>query len=97
MLFPYITRCSFSLSSLVKVTDTGQVVYKAEKQGCRAFPNQNEYDLAKNSKETTSLLVQESEIASRLVRDFQAWNQSVEASVEGTNYPEGRVLRLRWG
>jgi hypothetical protein len=31
----YITRCPFSLSRLVKVTDTGQVVYKAEKQSCR--------------------------------------------------------------
>ena len=25
-------------SRLVKVTETGQVVYKAEKQACRAFP-----------------------------------------------------------
>jgi len=25
---------------LVKVTETGQVVYKAEKQACRAFPDQ---------------------------------------------------------
>ena len=32
-----MTRCPFSLSRLVKVTDTGQVVYKAEKQACRAF------------------------------------------------------------
>ena len=34
----YMVRCPFSLSRLVKVTDTGQVVYKAEKQACRAFP-----------------------------------------------------------
>jgi len=26
---------------LVKVTDTGQVIYKAEKQSCRAFPDPN--------------------------------------------------------
>ncbi len=34
----YMTRCPFSLSRLVKVTAAGQVVYKAEKQACRAFP-----------------------------------------------------------
>jgi len=37
-LVRYMTRCPFSLSRLVKVTETGQVVYKAEKQSCRAFP-----------------------------------------------------------
>ena len=35
----YMTRCPFSLSRLVKVSDTGQVVYQAEKQACRAFPD----------------------------------------------------------
>jgi len=38
-LVRYMTRCPFSLSRLVKVTDTGQLVYKAEKQACRAFPD----------------------------------------------------------
>ncbi len=37
-LVGYMTRCPFRLSRLVKVTDTGQVIYKAEKQACRAFP-----------------------------------------------------------
>jgi len=36
-LIQYMTRCLFSLSRLVKVSDTGQVVYQAEKQACRAF------------------------------------------------------------
>jgi len=35
----YLTRCAFSLSRLVQVSDTGQVVYQAEKQACRAFPD----------------------------------------------------------
>ena len=34
-----MTRCPFSLSRLVKVSDTGQVVYQAEKQACRVFPD----------------------------------------------------------
>ena len=38
-LVRYMTRCPFSLSRLVKVTETGQVVYKAEKQSCLAFPD----------------------------------------------------------
>ena len=38
-LIQYMTRCPFSLSRLVKVSNTGQVVYQAEKQACRAFPD----------------------------------------------------------
>ncbi len=38
-LMQYMTRCPFSLSRLVKVTATGHVVYKAEKDACRAFPD----------------------------------------------------------
>ena len=34
-----MTRCPFSLSRLVKVSDTGQVVFQAEKKACRAFPD----------------------------------------------------------
>ena len=33
-LIQYMTGCPFSLSRLVKVSDTGQVVYQAEKQAC---------------------------------------------------------------
>jgi len=36
-LVQYMTRCPFSLSRLVKVSDTGQVVNQAEKQACRTF------------------------------------------------------------
>ncbi|MDP1563763.1 MAG: transposase [Pirellulaceae bacterium] len=38
-LIQYMTRCPFSLSRLVKVSDTGQVIYQSEKQACRAFPD----------------------------------------------------------
>jgi hypothetical protein len=34
-----MTRCPFSLSRLVKVTQAGQVIYKAEQDACRAFPD----------------------------------------------------------
>ena len=33
-----MTRCPFSLSRLVKVSNTGKVIYQSEKQACRAFP-----------------------------------------------------------
>jgi len=38
-LIQYMTRCPFSLSRLVKVSDSGQIVYQAEKQACRAIPD----------------------------------------------------------
>lgn len=38
-LIQYMTRCPFSLSRLVKVSDTGQVIYQSEKQACLAFPD----------------------------------------------------------
>ena len=38
-LVQYMTRCPFSLARLVKVSDSGQVIYKAEKASCRSFPD----------------------------------------------------------
>ncbi len=55
-LLQYITRCPFSLSRLVKVTDTGQVVYKAEKQSCRAFPDHNGNGIASGPKRNFQVL-----------------------------------------
>jgi len=55
-LVQYITRCPFSLSRLVKVTDTGQVVYKAEKQSCRAFPDHNGDGIASGAKRNFQVL-----------------------------------------
>ena len=45
-LVGYMTRCPFSLSRLVKVSETGQVIYKAEKGACRAFPDPQRDELA---------------------------------------------------
>jgi len=45
-LVGYMTRCPFSLSRLVQVTATGQVVYKAEKNACRALPDPQDEGLA---------------------------------------------------
>ncbi len=38
-LVQYMARCPFSLARLVKVSDSGQVIYKAEKASCRSFPD----------------------------------------------------------
>jgi len=51
-----MTRCPFSLCRLVKVTETGQVVYKAEKQACRAFPDQNGDGIASGPKRNFQIL-----------------------------------------
>lgn len=55
-LVQYITRCPFSLSRLLKVTETGQVVYKAEKQSCRAFPDQNGDGIVSGAKRNFQIL-----------------------------------------
>jgi hypothetical protein len=55
-LVGYMTRCPFSLSRLVKVTETGQVIYKAEKQACRAFPDPQRDELARGPKRNFQVL-----------------------------------------
>ncbi len=55
-LVQYITRCPFSLSRLIKVTEAGQVVYKAEKEACRAFPDPRGNGLAAGPKRNFQIL-----------------------------------------
>ncbi len=45
-LAQYMVRCPFSLSRIVRVTDSGSVVYRAEKADCRRFPTPASRDLA---------------------------------------------------
>jgi hypothetical protein len=51
-----MTRCPFSLSRLVKVSETGQVIYKAEKDACRAFPEPQGDGLAAGPKRNFQIL-----------------------------------------
>lgn len=55
-LMQYMTRCPFSLSRLVKVSKTGEVVYKAEKDACRAFPDPQRELLAAGVKRNFQVL-----------------------------------------
>ena len=55
-LVQYMVRCPFSLSRLVKITDTGQVVYKAEKDACHAFPDPQADDLEAGVKRNFQIL-----------------------------------------
>ena len=55
-LMQYMTRCPLSLSRLVKVTKTGQVIYKAEKDACRAFPDPQGDGLAAGPKRNFQIL-----------------------------------------
>ncbi len=55
-LVQYMTRCPFSLSRLLKVTQTGQVIYKAEKDACRAFPDPQRDELARGPKRNFQIL-----------------------------------------
>ena len=55
-LVGYMTRRPFSLSRLVKVSQTGQVIYKAEKDACRAFPEPQGDGLASGPKRNFQIL-----------------------------------------
>jgi hypothetical protein len=44
-LAQYMARCPFRLARLVQVTDSGQVIYRAEKPDCRPFPQPASRDL----------------------------------------------------
>ena len=55
-LVGYMTRCPFSLSRLVKVTETRQVIYKAEKDACRVFPDPQDDELARGTRRNFQIL-----------------------------------------
>lgn len=55
-LVQYMTRCPVSRSRLVQVTKTGQVIYKAEKDACQAFPNPQGDGLASGPKRNFQIL-----------------------------------------
>ena len=49
-LAEYILRCPFSLSRVVRLTDDGSVIYRAEKDHCRRFPGPASADLRSGPK-----------------------------------------------
>ena len=51
-----MTRCPFSLPRLVNITRTGQVIYKAEKDACRAFLDPQRDELAGGPKRNFRIL-----------------------------------------
>ena len=50
------------------------------------------YNVVEDPSEQVNLIEQEPEIAVRMRAQLDAWNASVDKSVEGADYPEGRVL-----
>ena len=55
-LVQYLTRYPFSLSRLVKVTGSGQVVYKAQKHSCQDFPDQKGDAIVSGPRRNLSIL-----------------------------------------
>ena len=49
------------------------------------------YDLRNDPSESTNLAEQHPELFERMKRQLMEWNRSVDASVEGRDYPEGQV------
>ena len=50
------------------------------------------FDLVNDPRETTDISTERPDVAGRLKAAFQNWNQQVEASVAGLDYPEGQVV-----
>ncbi len=50
------------------------------------------YDLLADPGEKTNLAAEKPEVLARLKADFRKWNDSVNASVAGADYPEGKLL-----
>ncbi len=52
------------------------------------------YDLSNDAQETKNLINELPDIALRMQKAFEAWNQTVELSFAGKDYPEGQLTRL---
>ncbi len=50
------------------------------------------YDLEKDASETTNIIASQADVAKRMLSAWAAWNESVEASVAGLDYPEKKVI-----
>ncbi|MCK0134939.1 sulfatase-like hydrolase/transferase [Arenibacter sp. S6351L] len=47
------------------------------------------YDVVKDPNETRNIISKKKKTADRMIKEFTKWNQSVEASIEGKDYPKG--------
>ena len=99
-LVQYMVRCPFSLSRLVKVTDTGQVVCKAEKQACRAFPEPQADNLEAGAKRNFQILSPLDFLAPRLPKKgalstFRPKALILSATMAGTPTSQGEYARRR--
>ena len=50
------------------------------------------YDVIDDPEEQNNLIEEQPEIAARMRAELDAWNRSVDASVAGADYPQGRAL-----
>ena len=50
------------------------------------------YNLIGDPQEQQNLIEQQTQIAARMRSELDAWSRSVDASITGADYPEGRVL-----
>jgi hypothetical protein len=49
------------------------------------------FDLIKDPKESKNIFYEKTEVASDMMQKYIAFNDSVQASIRGEDYPEGRV------
>jgi len=95
-LIQYMTRCPFSLSRLVHVNETGKVIYKAEKDAYRRFPEPQDADLASGAKRNFQIFSPLEFLAeftqhippkcSQLIRYYGSYTQVGVADASATPY-----------
>ena len=64
-----------------------------DRERFQSLPQEYElYNVVDDPSEQDNLIAQKPELAARMKAELAAWNASVDRSVEGADYPEGRVL-----
>jgi hypothetical protein len=68
-----------------------KILYVSPKRGSKAKQFEL-FDLDKDPKETTNLMTTQPVLAKRMQGSIEAWMKSKQASYDGKDYPEGRVM-----
>jgi hypothetical protein len=60
------------------------------------------YNIIGDPSETQDLIKHKPALAARMRKQLDAWNRSVDRSITGADYPEGKVLpsgrkQMKWG
>ena len=106
-LAQYILRCPFSLARVVRLTDDGSVIYRAEQQRCRRFPGPASADLRSGPKrnfqifnvldflaEVTQHVPDKGEHLVRYYGWYSYRQRGIRARAQKSGGPEAKTVRI---